>query len=335
MRSNDGLPRFGFRRWLRRGAIALLIVLVFWLAASLAVAYRLTHRPRPRFEERAPHVAWGQLEEHRIKTSDGEELGAWFSQGDDDSPSVLLLHGSKGSRGSNLMRAKIFAAQGWSALMISHRAHGDSSGDFHDDGFGERRDVVAAVEFLEARRPGRPVVVMGTSVGAAAAVFAAGELGRRVQGYILESPYQDLKTAVWNRTDTYLPPVFSHAAYLGLRAVGPIFLPNLDEISPLKAIGGIPNDVPVLILAGDADRLARPAEAEALFSQVASHGKLVFFPGAEHHNLPESAPELFKRILLEFCSEIGSRARVIWLPSMLRTELTGNQPHLVQGTETQ
>ena len=33
-------------------------------------------------------------------------------------------------------------------------------------------------------------------MGAAAAVFASGELARRVHGYVLECPYQDLKTAV-------------------------------------------------------------------------------------------------------------------------------------------
>jgi alpha-beta hydrolase superfamily lysophospholipase len=315
VRTLNGLLRSGCRKWFRRGAFALGIVLVLWLTVSFAVAYRLTHRPRPRFEERAPRVAWGTLEDHRIKTRDGEDLGAWFLNGDDELPFVLLLHGNKGSRWNSLTRAEIFASQGWGVLMISLRAHGDSSGDFHDVGLSARRDVAAAVEFLEARRPGRPIVVMGTSLGAATAVFAAEELGRRVKGYILESPYKDLKTAVWNRTDTYLPPVLSHAGYLGLRAVGPLFLPNLDEISPMKAIGGIPNDVPVLILAGDADRLARPFEAHALFSQVESHGKLVFFPGAEHHNLPESAPELFRRTLLEFCSELGSATRPIKLPS--------------------
>jgi pimeloyl-ACP methyl ester carboxylesterase len=135
--THNGFSRSGKRTWIRRGAIVLGIVLVLWLTVSSVVAYRLTHRPRPRFEERAPRVAWGQLEDHHIKTSDGE---------------------------------------------------------------------------------------------------------------------------------------------------------------PLKAIGGIPNDVPVLILAGDADRLARPEEARALFSQVATHGKLVFFPGAEHHNLSESAPELFQEL---------------------------------------
>jgi alpha-beta hydrolase superfamily lysophospholipase len=318
MCANDGSPRSGSRKWLRKGASLLGIVVVLWLTVSLAVAYRLTHRPRPRFEERAPRVAWGILEDQRIKTSDGQEVGAWFWNGDDNLPIVLLLHGNKGSWWNSLRTAEIFASQHYGVLMISLRAHGDSSGEFHDVGFSARYDVVAAVAFLEARRPGRPVIVMGTSMGAAAAVFAAGELGRRVQGYILESPYQDLKTAVWNRIDTYVPPVLSHAAYLGLRAVGPVFLPNMDEISPLKAIGGIPNDVPVLILAGAADRLARPFEAQALFIQVALHGKLVFFPDADHHNLPESAPALFKRTLLEFCGKIGSDARDITLPNVAK-----------------
>ena len=306
---HDGFPQSRSRQWLRRGAIVLGILLALWLFVSSAVAYRLTHRLRPPFEERAPRVAWGVLEDHRIKTSDGEELGAWFCNGDDELPIVLLLHGSKGSRWNSLARAEIFASHRYGVLLISFRAHGDSTGNFHDIGYSSRRDVIAAVEFLKARKPDRPVVIMGTSLGAAAAVFAAGELGHRVAGYILESPYQDLKTAVWNRTDTYLPPVLSHAAYLGLRAVGPLFLPHLDEISTVQAIGGIPTDVPVLILAGGADRLARPFEAQALFSQVESHGKLVVFPGAEHHNLPDSAPDLFRRTLLEFCNRCWIRSQ--------------------------
>ncbi len=84
----------GFRKWLWRGAIALAILVSAWLTASATVAYRLTHRHRPRYEEPIPPVSWGQLEDHRIRTSDGEELGAWFSRGGDDSPSVLLLHGT-------------------------------------------------------------------------------------------------------------------------------------------------------------------------------------------------------------------------------------------------
>jgi pimeloyl-ACP methyl ester carboxylesterase len=65
-----------------------------------------------------------------------------------------------------------------------------------------------------------------------------------------------------------------------------------------------------LILAGDADRLARPAEAYALYNQVSAHGKLILFPGAGHMNLPESAPDLFKRTLLDFYREIAGSEQI-------------------------
>ncbi len=147
-------------------------------------------------------------------------------------------------------------------------------------------------------------------MGAAAAVFAARDLAHRVRGYILESPYQDLKTAVWNRVECALPPVLSHVAYTGLKLVAPVFLPHLDEISPFQAIAGIPDDVPVLILAGAADSRARPEEARALHGRITSHCKLVFIPGAEHGDLLHSARDLYTRTVLEFCREVSAPARI-------------------------
>lgn len=171
--------------------------------------YRLTHRFRVRHAEPLPHVVWGPLESHSITTSDNEEIGAWYVDGRNNALGVLVLHGNKGSRQNSLTRAKIFTSCGCAVLLISLRAHGDSSGDFHDVGFSARQDIQAAVDFLERKYSGRPLLIMGTFMGAAAVIFAGGELDHRVQGYILESPYQDLKTAVWNRTNLYLAPVLS------------------------------------------------------------------------------------------------------------------------------
>ena len=289
----------------KRWVVFFCVIPVVWLIASLAVAYRLTRRVHPLSDEPVPRIAWGRIEAQRIKTSDGEELGAWFVDRGDQAPSVLLLHGSGGNRGHALTRAQMLVSEGYAVLMISLRAHGDSTGEYNDIGWGARADVWAAVEFLEKHRPGRPVIISGNSLGSAAAVFAAGELGHRVRGYILESPYQDLKAAVWNRTDVNLPPVLSHAAYAGLRIVGPLFLPHIEKISPLKAIRGIPDDVPVLILAGDADRLARLDQAQAIFHEVATHGKLVVFPRAGHGSLFGANPDLYTRTVLDFCRQIA------------------------------
>ena len=168
-----------------------------------------------------------------------------------------MLHGHGGRHWNSLSRGKLLAAQGCAVLMITLRAHGDSTGEIDDAGYSARRDVFAAVDFLERRRPGRPIVIDGNSMGSAAAMFAAEELGHRVVAYILESPYQDLKIAVWNRIDNRLPLGLSHAAYGGLRLMSPLFLPHLDAICPVDAIGAIPDDVPVLILAGTLDRMAQ------------------------------------------------------------------------------
>ncbi len=282
------------------------IVVLVWFLVSFALAFRLTHRARPPFAQPAPRVAWGTIEDHRLRTCDHQEVGAWFVDGKDNghAPQVLLLHGNKGNRANLLQRAEFLAAAGSPVLMISLRAHGDSTGDLNDMGYSARHDVVAAVSFLEARHPGRPIVVMGVSLGSSAAVFAAPELGRRVQGYVLESPYRDLKTAVWNRTHAYLPPVLAELGYAGLRLAAPLVLPHFEAISPLLAIGGIPADVPVLIIAGANDLLARPAEARALLERVAGHGRLCLFSSAGHNNLFSSAPDRYRRMVLEFIGTV-------------------------------
>jgi alpha-beta hydrolase superfamily lysophospholipase len=303
------LPQFTRRRAVRRLIVIATIACAGWLLLSATTVYLLTHRLGSRSSaEPVPSVDWGRLESHRLATGDGEEVGAWFVDGRPEAPGVLVLHGHKGQRRNSLIRAKVLASQGYAVLMITLRAHGDSTGYFDDIGFGARHDVIAAVGFLEARRPGRPVIVDGNSMGAAAAVFAAGELAHRVRGYILESPYRDLKTAVWNRIGLVLPPVLSHVAYAGLNLVSPLVVPHLDEISPLRAIAGIPEDVPVLILAGAADGRARPEEARALHNRVASHGKLVFVPGAGHGDLLHAARDLYTQTVLEFCREVSATA---------------------------
>jgi alpha-beta hydrolase superfamily lysophospholipase len=299
------LPQIARRRAVRRLILGATIACAGWLLLSITLVYFLTHRLGGRLVEPVPSVDWGRLEGHRITTGDGEEIGSWFVEGRPEAPGVVVLHGHKGQRRNSLSRAQVLAAQGYAVLMITLRAHGDSSGDFDDIGFGARHDVIAAVGYLEARRPGRPVIVDGSSMGAAAAVFAAGELAHRVRGYILESPYLDLKTAVWNRVGLVLPPVLSHVAYAGLELVSPVFVPHLDEISPLRAIARIPGDVPVLILAGADDNRARPEEARVLHGRVASHGKLVFVPGAGHGDLLHAARDLYTRTVLEFCREVA------------------------------
>jgi pimeloyl-ACP methyl ester carboxylesterase len=289
-------------RWLGMGA---LLLVVLWLLISLLFVYSLTRRPHAPFAEPAPTVSWGTFEEHRLRTSDGETLGAWLLHGPADGPSVLILHGNRGCRRDGLLAAEFFAGQGCSVLLVSLRAHGDSTGTVNDFGYSARHDVVAAVEFLEKERPGRRLLVDGTSMGAAAAIFAAGELRERVSGYILESPYRDLHRAVRNRTALYLPPVLDHVAYAGVLLVGPLVLADVERISPLNHVEDIPPSVPVLFLSGTNDERANPDEARELCDRIAGHARLVLFEGAGHGCLIRADPERYRAAVTPLLHEAG------------------------------
>jgi alpha-beta hydrolase superfamily lysophospholipase len=159
---------------------------------------------------------------------------------------------------------------------------------------------VAAVAYLEQRRRGRPILIQGNSLGAAAALYAAEALGTRVHGYNLEAAYADIRTAVRNRTEMYLPFPLDQVGYLGLSLVGPLVLPDIDRMAPAEAIAAIPPSVPVLLLAGGRDQHARPEEAQALHENARANSRLVWFERARHESLFAHDPRLYQEAVGSF-----------------------------------
>jgi pimeloyl-ACP methyl ester carboxylesterase len=283
--------------------------MMVWLGACFAVAYKLTRRVNPITAEPAPELTWGKVEPLRLTTSDQQDLGAWFIPGQPDRPICLMLHGNGKSRTQFLTQAEIPARVGCGILMVTLRAHGDSSGDHNDIGYSARHDVVAAIQWLEENHSDQPVVIFGQSLGSAAALFAAeelkaGNLGRNVRGYILDCPYRDLRTAVYNRMTLFLPPVLGELAYLGISTVSPLVIGNIDRIAPIQACGAIPEGIPVLILAGGADRKATPDEAKDLTRRLGDRARLVLVEGGEHGELHQVQPPVYHECITEFCQGI-------------------------------
>jgi uncharacterized protein len=287
------------RRWRRRVLIAAGLGIALWLFASWLVADQLTQRAAPIHIESVPVIEWGRIQPLRLTTEDAQDLGGWYIPGRVDQTPVLLLHGNGGTRGDCLDQAEWMAAAGHPILLITLRAHGDSTGNLNDFGYSGRHDVVAAVTRLEQTCPGRPII-WGRSLGAAAAMFAASELGNRVGGYVLECPYRDLRTAVHNRTRVHLPPPMSWTAYAGLSLTAPLVLGDIDRVSPVDASAGVPKDIPVLLLAGGNDRLATSAEAVALADRIGSRARVVVFEGAGHLDLYRTDPIRYREIGLRF-----------------------------------
>jgi uncharacterized protein len=281
-------------------AAVALLTLTLWLVLSAVAAWRLTRRGSGPFAEPLPSFGWTTAESIRLTTCDNQQIGGWLAHGDADKPCVLLLHGMAASRREMLPIMAMIRESRCTMLAITLRAHGDSSGDVNDIGWSARHDVVAAVAFLRKKFPRRPIFVVGRSMGAATAIFAAEELKTDVAGYFFEQPYKDLKSAVRNRLQNHLPPVFDWVAYCGMRLWAPVFLrTDPDLISPYEHIAAIPPSVPVVIVAGSADRHARLDEVKALASRAHTGAKLVIFEGARHEELDRRDPKLYRDTLLE------------------------------------
>jgi len=214
---------------------------------------------------------------------------------------VLLLHGNGGSRGAMLPVMEMLAKADYSVLAITLRAHGDSTGEINDLGWSARNDVAAAADFLQREFPGRPLFVVGRSLGAAAAVFAAKDLDGRVAAISWNNLTKTCGAPCGNRLQRHLPPVLDWIAYGGLRLWSPVFLPvALDRPSPAERISDIPATVPIVIISGSADSHARLDDVKTLFQRVQAHAKLVVFEGAAHEPLDQNNPELYHRTLFEF-----------------------------------
>ncbi|MHB0958925.1 MAG: alpha/beta hydrolase family protein [Pirellulaceae bacterium] len=196
----------------------------------------------------------------------------------------------------------VFWQPAWLDGKLRHAGKGN------DIGWSARHDVMAAVAFLQRECPQQSVFIVGRSLGAAAAIFAAQELGSKVAGYFLEQPYKDLQSAVWNRLQNHLPPVLDWAAYLGLRLWSPVFLPiDPNRISPIEQIAKILEDVPVMIVTGSADQHAHLSDVKELFSQVEWHAQLIVFDGAAHEPLDWYDPQLYESTLLRFLKRQNPR----------------------------
>jgi alpha-beta hydrolase superfamily lysophospholipase len=289
-------------------------MVLLWFVQGAFVTRLLTGRPRPRFEEPVPPdlVSPFQVEADRINTSDGENLGVWFLRGDAHKPVVIALHGIGDSRTTSVGLMRWLGGAGDGVLAVSLRAHGDSTGDHCDFGWGARHDVVAAVEYLGRMAPGRRVVVLGSSMGAAAAIFAAKELGPNVSGYILQAPYASLAKATWVRVEHYLGFPLDYVAYGSLWLWSPVYLPvPLSAINPAIRVKDIPDATPVLFIAGGRDWEAPQADIEAMAAGRGPKTALEVFPAARHVQAWASDPARFERLVLGFIEsvETGAGAR--------------------------
>ncbi|MCM1330335.1 MAG: alpha/beta hydrolase [Ruminococcus sp.] len=163
-----------------------------------------------------PNKEWllaQDLEHITIKSRDGLTLHGDFLPAENKSNKLAICgHGYTGCGLKDCAAISVFFHRmGYNCLIVDHRAHGKSEGDYIGFGILDRFDMKAWVDCMEKRFDGDvQIVLYGVSMGATIAVMTAGTAGLShcvkavVADCAFTSPY-DVFSHILAR-DYHLPP---------------------------------------------------------------------------------------------------------------------------------
>lgn len=228
---------------------------------------------------------------------DGEAtVAGWYTSGKPDAGAVLLLHGIKSNRKSQIERIRVFAAEGYSVLAIDLPSHGESTGSHVTFGHDESRAVIAAVTYLRSQNPTARIGVVGQSLGGASAALAGRDLD--ADAVVLEAVFGDIETATANRLHNYLGFAGDLAAPLLVTAAGWRLALSPDDLAPARAIANVKGAV--MIIAGEADIRATPQDGRRIFDATHEPKEFWLVPAAGHLDYLRFAPDAYRAHVLPF-----------------------------------
>jgi len=82
-----------------------------------------------------------------------------------------------------------------------------------------------------------------------------------------------------------------------------IFRLPMELLNPAKALEKI--HCPVLVLAGDSEKVLKTAEVEHLYRRIPEPKRLVFFPGAVHEDLLVCNPRRYIKTVTDFLRDFS------------------------------
>ena len=134
----------GRLRYLRRAGLALGALLgAYAVLVPVAVAILATHRPR---QPVAPVALGRPYEQVTLRTSDGLRLAAWYVPSRNGAAVI-----SYPTRKGKLPQARTLIRHGYGVLLLDARGYDGSDGAPNMFGWGETKDIDAAVAWLRHR----------------------------------------------------------------------------------------------------------------------------------------------------------------------------------------
>lgn len=297
-----------FRYRMMRAGIRVTLMLAFFI--FLIVPFLLSlfiTKPPTRPDERnrtdTPAAYGASFENVTFTASDQNQVSGWYLPNPAASTTFIIAHGQFRSRYEGLKRGIDFWNAGNHVLLFDMRHHGQSRAEFSSIGFYERRDILAAIDYVRTRTPQTQIVLMGISMGAASTLMAAAE-AKNIRAVIAESSFLSLRDAVYHHVSMMNLPTFPFAPILlWITAWRLGFAP--DDYDVRAAVGQI--TCPILFIgSGNDTRMPNDTVLEPLFTAARNPLKQKFIvAGARHGHAYDVAPREYQKIVAQFLRSIS------------------------------
>ena len=236
------------------------LLTLIWVFQRALIYFPLDPVPAPA------EVHLGDAEPVTFPTEDGLTLQGWFLPvaRTPPPPTVLVFNGNAGNRAYRAPLAAWLHRDRFQVLLFDYRGYGGNDGSPTEAGLAA--DARAARAYLEGRRDvdDTRLFYFGESLGSAVATALAAE--RAPAGLILRSPFPSLADV--GRL---------HYPLLPVRALLKDRFAAIEQIKRVRC--------PVLVLAGDRDRIVPLELSRRLYEAALGPKELVIVPGADHNDL--------------------------------------------------
>ncbi len=260
------------------GIAAAGIVLLAWMFQERLIYFPLGDVPPPS------QVGLTHVEEVRFPTADGLTLNGWFIRSASSAPTstVVVFNGNAGHRAYRAPLAKALQEHGVQVLLFDYRGYGDNEGTpteagLRADARAVRRYVVSRGDVDAAR-----LIYFGESLGSAVAVALAAE--HPPAGLVLRSPFTSLVEVGQ-----------IHYPFL------PVQLLLRDRFAAIDDIRRV--DCPMLVIAGDGDRVVPLDESRRLYDAMPSPKELVILAG-DHNDIELLAGDDMIAAIVRFLRQV-------------------------------
>jgi pimeloyl-ACP methyl ester carboxylesterase len=247
-------------------------------------------------------------------------------------PLVVLVPGMGDLRSAYRFLAPALRSGGYRVACTDLRGHGESDATFTSYGDVETAgDIIALVKELDG-----PAVVVGNSMGAGAAAYAAAERPDLINGLVLVGPFvRNGKTTALQRVllriamarpwaamswNSYLPKLYKGRLPIDFDEYRKMVVTSLRRPGYAKAfsltartdhtvaesrLGEVA--APTMVVMGEQDPDFPDPHAEAEWIAHTLHGSVVMVPDAGHY--PQSQqPDITTRAVLSFLDEVDPGA---------------------------